>query len=102
MKNDIKEKQGSIAGQYEKVIDINGKPSYKKDDKGIWYNKDRWIIGLIADIGTERGYVYTRNINGGLIDEKNVWEYWNGNEWTTAGTNDITVKCTSGTLKFLR
>ena len=102
LKNDIRESQGR-AGTYERSTDVNGKPSYKKDDDAIWYDReDRWVIGSIKYLGSTTGDIKAKDDFEGLTDENNVWKYYDGNEWKPAGTNDITVECTSGTSKFLK
>ena len=103
----MKEKQGTRAGRYKRSSDVNGKPSYRKDDKAIWYIKcNQWLIGDLEDLGSTRGSIYAKDDFGGLTDEKNVWRYSNNgysnNGWKTAGKNDITVECTSGTSKLLK
>ena len=97
----MKEKQGTRAGRYKRSSDVNGKPSYRKDDKAIWYIKcNQWLIGDLADLGSTRGSIYAKDDFGGLTDEKNSWEFKFPNGWQTAKTNDITVECTSGTSKL--
>ena len=98
MKNDAKKEQ-SRAGTYERSSDINGKPCYKKGDDAIWYYPElnEWMIGSISSLGSSRRGIKTKDKFGGLGDDRNTWEYWNGDEWKTAGPNDITAKCTSGT-----
>ena len=104
MKNDIKEKQGSGAGRYERSSVVNGKYSYKKYDKAIWLDNEQhsWMIGDLKDLGSTTGFLYARDDFGGVNDENNVWNYWNGDEWKTSGTNDVTVECTPGTFKFFK
>ena len=102
----MKEKQGTRAGRYKRSSDVNGKPSYRKDDKAIWYIKcNQWLIGDLEDLGSTRGSIYAKDDFGGLTDEKNVWRYSNNgysnSGWRTAGTNDITVECTPGNSEVL-
>ena len=101
LKNDIREYQGGRAGTYERSTDVNGKPSYMKDDDAIWYDrKDHWVIGSVKNLGDSVGGIKAKDDFEGLTDENNVWNYAD-DEWKPAGTNDITVECTSGTPKFL-
>ena len=104
MKNDIKEKQGALAGEYRKSSDVHGKPSYLNygNDKAIWYDgKYSWLIGSIGNLGSNTANIYAKNYFGGLTDARNAWKYAN-NGWKTAGTNDITVECYAGTSKLLK
>ena len=103
MKNDIKEKQGPRSGIYKRSSDVNGEPTYRNDDKAIWYNKlGSWMIGDLKRLGSIKGGIYAKNNFGGLTDEKNIWKYWMDNGWKTAGTNDIIIECTSGTSKLFK
>ena len=102
MKNGIKEKQGTRAGRYERSSDVNGQPSYKMGSNAIWYNEvyKSWNIGSINELGGNTGVgIYAKDDFGGLTDAKNLWKYKFNNGWKSAGTNDITVECTSGTSK---
>ena len=102
MKNDIKEQYGSLAGRYEISCNVNKKPSYKMGGVAIWYNElDSWMIGPTDKLGSKDGFIHTIDDFGGLKDDRNIWKYWNGHEWKTAGTNDITVEWMSGNSKFL-
>ena len=105
LENDAKLHQGSRAGVYfEMSSNVNGKPSYSMGEYAIWYNSEfnAWLFGSIDDIGSTITGIYAFDDFGGLTDEKNVWRYWNGDEWKIASTNDIIVtSCTSGTSKFL-
>ena len=102
--NDAKEKVGIFSGVYEISADVNGKPSYRLGGKAIWYNVDRkqWFFGAIDDVGSYTGYIFAVDNFGELTDLRNVWKYWNGNEWKIAGY-DIIVEYdnTSGTSQFL-
>ena len=99
----MKEKQGTRAGRYKRSSDVNGKPSYRKDDKAIWYIKrNQWLIGDLEDLGSAKGSIYAKNDFGGLTDEKNVWNYSYNKYTARAARNDITVECTSGTSKLLK
>ena len=95
LENDAKLYQGSRAGIYLTLSDlINGKPSYHSSgDNYIWYNNEinAWMFGSIDDIGSYFGGIAAYDNFGGLTDEKNVWFYSNGEEFKTAGTNDIIV-----------
>ena len=103
LKNGAKEKQRSFVGIYYESSNFDGKPSYKTDDLAIWYNKEAnvWFIGKHENLGSLKGGIFAVDEFGGLTDEKNVWKYWNGDEWKTAGSNEITVGCESGNSQFL-
>ena len=101
MKNIVKEEHGPCAGRYERSFDVNGKPSYKKDNYAIWYNIfGFWKIGPIEKLGSHTAYISAKDKFGGLTDGNNVWKYTYAKKWKTAGTYDITVECTSGNSKF--
>ena len=103
MESHIEYVQGTRAGRYEISSDVNGKPSYKMGDDAIWYNEryKSWTIGSINELGGSTGVgIYAKDNFGGLTDEKNLWRYKFDNGWKSAGTNDITVECTSGTSKL--
>ena len=105
MENDAKVYQGHFAGVYfEMSSNVNGKPSYSMGDNAIWYHNEvnAWLFGSIDHIGSTVTGIYAFDDFGGLTDEKNVWVYWNGDEYKKAGTNDVIVtSCTSGTPKIL-
>jgi len=106
LKNDVLSEQGSKAGVYELTDEeVNGKPTYRKDKHGIWYNDlGNWMIGEIGDLGSRKhAYIHTvKNDFEGIIDPRNVWKYYNGDEWKTAGTNDVNVEFNAhGSLKNL-
>ena len=100
LENEVQKRHGSKAGEYEKASNVNGKPSYKKDNHAIWYNgKNAWMIGSIENLGTSIGSIYANNNFGGLTDEENEWKYqFNG--WKIAGTNDVIAEC-SGNSQLL-
>ena len=105
MKNDIGEKYGSTMGRYERSSNVNGIPSYKmaSGEFAIWYSTSRsWIIGLIKDIGSNTGNIFVKKGFGRFFHKRNVWSYFNDNQWKTTGTNDVTVICISGTIMFLQ
>ena len=94
LENDAEKSLGHYAGTYERSSDVNEKPSYKLDEKAIWYNTVNWIIGGIGSLGNSNGYIFTNTKFRALTDEKNVWNYYD-DEWKTAETNDIIASCTS-------
>ena len=104
MENHIKYVQGTRAGRYERSSDVNGQPSYKMGGNAIWYNEvyKSWNIGSINELGGNTGVgIYAKDDFGGLTDEKNLWKYKVPNgPFMSAGTNDNTVECTSGTSKL--
>merc|ERR1711935_634521 len=93
------------AGVYELTDEeINGKPTYKKGLYGIWYDdRGQWLLGDIAGLGSSTGAIHSiKNDFEGIIDPRNVWKYYTGNEWKTAGTNDVNVQFNvHGSLKNL-
>ena len=70
LNNDVVKSQGFYAGIYEKWIDMNGKPTYKKQDKAIWYSIDYqvWTIGKIDDLGTTAGFIVSTSQFAKLTD----------------------------------
>ena len=80
----------SCAGRYEKYKEVNGRPSYKMDERAIWYHpRNLWIIGLIEHIGNKVGCFYTMDNFGGLCDSKNVWNF---TDTTKVNNFDIVVR----------
>ena len=61
MKNNVKEEHGSCAGKYERSFDVNGRPSYKKDDNAIWYIFGLWKIGPIDKLGSHTAYISAKD-----------------------------------------
>ena len=102
--NDVLESLGSYAGIYKQSSIVKEYPRFQKEDgKAIWYNvqsnkwpsqSDRWMIGPQGNIGQYVGSdFYTKNKHGGLTHKENVWKYWNGKKFKTAGPNDIVINC---------
>ena len=95
-------------GRYERSSDVNDKPSYEmaSGNYAIWYSKSgSWMIGRSDNIGGRSfntGDIFVKEDFGGLFDERNVWNYFDGNKWKTAGKYDINVKIISGTSFFLQ
>ena len=92
--NDVLASQGSYAGYYKSSSIVNGKPSFKRGGKAIWYDdeNDDWNIGSIGNLGTESCVIYTNNEFGGLTDSRNKWKYSNEG-LKLAGPNDVTIQC---------
>ena len=86
-----------LYGSFKRSSDVNEKPSYMGDKQhlpyAIWYAEEAWWIGSIANLGEPIGVIYTKDNFDGLDFENIVWNYWNGNEWKTAGTYDISFEC---------
>ena len=106
LENDAKDRQGLLAGRFERSDDVNGKPSYKKGEScwycwnsheyAIWYSKDingYWMLGDFDSIGSDEGGIIAQNEFEGLTDERNNWYYTFNDKWIKAEKNDIVVKC---------
>ena len=87
---------------------INGKPSWRTNSHAIWHwsgfwfgiDSRQWVIGYLADIGTNFAGIYANDTHGGLDDDKNVWAYDNlDNGWMFVGANDFSIDCTSKTVE---
>ena len=87
-------------GIYEISGTVNEKPSWKKDDRAIWYSQVySWDIGPIEYLGTAisdmyayPGYLGNPN-SGALTDDTLEWKYTDGGVWKTAPTDDISIEC---------
>ena len=95
----------NLYGSFKRSADVNEKPSYMGEapiylfygiihqQGAIWYAEEAWWIGSIANLGKATGVMYTKD-DFDRLDFKNiVWNYWNGNEWKTAGTYDVSFEC---------
>ena len=81
-------------GIYEISETVNEKPSWKKDDRAIWYTQvHSWDIGPIEYLGTAISTMYAYPNSGGLTDDTNEWKYLDGGEWKTPPTDDISIEC---------
>ena len=66
-------------GIYQISETVNGQPSWKKDDRAIWYTEvNSWDIGPVQYIGSLMSRMYTMPTSGGLTDELNDWKYYDG------------------------
>ena len=94
-----------LYSSFKRSADVNEKPSYMGEapsyplygiihqQGAIWYAEEAWWIGSITNLGKATGVIYTRD-DFDRLDFKNiVWNYWNGNEWMTAGTYDVSFEC---------
>ena len=95
--NGPKTSHGTLEGSYKLSNIVNGRPSWTSisTSKGIWYSQESnlWMLGNLEDLGETMGYIYTINEYGGPDNITNVWNYWDGNSWVTAGSNDINFEC---------
>ena len=66
-------------GIYQISETVNGQPSWKKDNRAIWYTEvNTWDIGPVQYIGSLMSRMYTIPTSGGLTDELNDWKYYDG------------------------
>ena len=93
--------KGFLNGSYEISYEVNGKPSYVKDDRAIWYvpSSNIWVISNLEVIGQDLAYIYAYDDFSGLTDTNNEWlHYFEGN-WIPSSPNIINVTCKNlGTL----
>ena len=92
---------GFLYGSFNRSSDVNEKPSYMGtyQQGAIWYAEEAWWVGSIDNLGKAIGVIYTKD-DFDRLDFKNiVWNYWNGNEWKTAGTYDVSFECKPGEFR---
>ena len=93
------------AGVYERSSDLNGKPTFKMENKAIWWVQEGyWVISTIEDFGKPSGWIYSQSQHG-LTDSRNTWFHfvYDNDEWTTleAGLNDFDFTCRQKPSKYL-
>ena len=81
-------------GDYEISIAANGKTRWINGDYAIWYWDNKWIIGTLADIGGEVGYIYSYNAFFGLTDDENEWNYLQEGVYISpTDPSDVQITC---------
>ena len=96
MENEALDANRGQQGIYSKSEYFNGKPSWKSSfSQAIWYNDiDQWTIGPIDDIGsTNSRYIYAKSEAEEPTDNSNEWNYWDGRNWPTSSSKDVSVRC---------
>ena len=79
LKNNVLAINEIYQGIYQISETVNGQPSWKKDDRAIWYTEvNSWDIGPVQYIGSLMSRMYTIPTSGGLTDELNDWMYYDG------------------------
>ena len=100
LKNDVPVDKKEFTGDYQIFETVNGKPSWKNDDHGIWYVTDvnKWFIGYWKNYGEDDGEFYASNDYGSLTDNRNIWKYTVDNSplITQSDSNDVIVSCSRG------
>ena len=94
------EKLSNVDGTYElSSEDINGKPSWTRGNiVAIWYHptsKD-WLIGRTSGIGGNVAWIQSIvDTDYGCPQQvpKDKWNFWDGNGWQQASSNDMNIKC---------
>ena len=82
-------------GSYEPSDVINGKRSWIDHvfGKAIWIKHNKWIIGPIGHIGTNKATFYAHNQFSGLFNSNNQWHYKNDGQWILPeDPNDIRIE----------
>merc|ERR1711976_1147795 len=98
LKNDVLSKQGISQGNYEKHQIVNGRRSWKKATRAVWFVREvnKWVIGDLKDIGTKTGRIASKVDFGDRIDDaSNEWDYWSSEDkkWQTVPSGDIIINC---------
>ena len=95
LKNDVLSYQGTYQDIYQISDDlVGGKPSWISGSKAIWYTNNDWCIGPISYLGDHMAYLHVDDTSRNVIDNHNIWEYWNGNSWiVSSDLNDVTITC---------
>ena len=82
LKNEISVVKKEFAGNYRISDTVNGKPSWKSGENGIWYvgpGEDSWRIGYWCKLGGNDEEIYADNLYkdppGGLFDNRNIRKY---------------------------
>ena len=101
MANDALAEQSGRQGTYQLSEKINGKPSWKSGTQAIWYDSQNkyWTIGLVSEIGTNRGWIYSATdteYDHPQQVPKDKWKYLDGSAWQNASSNDVSFQCTTG------
>ena len=76
---------------------INDQPFWNKDKHAIWYNSDNsfWLIGLLEEVGSNRGYLYAKEENEwpNVLNTSMVWKYTVDQVWhDTSSSDDVIIK----------
>jgi len=105
LKNDVLSKQGISQGNYEKHQIVNGRRSWKKATRAVWFvpEVNKWVIGDLKDIGTKTGRIASKVDFGDRIDDaSNEWDYWSSEDkkWQTAPSGDIIINCSPDLFNF--
>ena len=78
-------------------FEVNGEPFWNEGNHAIWCNSDhsQWIIGLVEEVGSNRGYLYANEANGwpALLSGTMFWKYWKDSVWhNVSSLEDVTIK----------
>ena len=101
LSNQVQNYHHYLHGIYELYKTVNGKPSYRNRNgiAAIWYKGNQWIIGNLAEIGTDKVGIGSHNHRSTEDCPQQVpndeWKYYDDSEWQNAGSNDVTFQCTS-------
>ena len=107
LKNGALQAQSSRQGIYQRAEKVNGKTSWISSNNisAIWYDTDEsgtisddWIIGLLGDLGGNRGGIASTG-NQGMSScpynvSKDAWKYSDSDSgWIIADANDVSIEC---------
>ena len=87
--------QGHVQGVYWKSTTVNGKPSWTKGSRALWWGSNGfWMVGEKASIGGTYGWLYSP-VSGQPYGNTNDWLYHNGAAWVNPiGEIDVELGCT--------
>ena len=100
LKNEVSVDKIEFTGDYQIFETVNGRPSWKGGDHGIWYVPivNKWLIGYWNKFGEDDGEFYASNDYGSLTDNRNIWKYTadNGSWITPSDSNDVIISSSGG------
>ena len=99
LENNTQAAQGHNQGIYHNSSMVNGKPSWTSISQAIWYNQqwNSWCVGNLDYIGLSIAGMKSDDGKQCPFDlQSEMWFYWDGNVWTSAGVGEITVACMNG------
>ena len=109
LKNNAFEAHDLLEGTYLLASEVNGQPSWIKNDPqeccGIWYVPDSrvWLIGPLQYSGSNQGGIESKDLGSKFLYPENIVE-WNyhttENGWQFySGNDDIIVGCIDHKMK---
>ena len=107
LKNGVLLHQAARQGIYQRAGKVNGKTSWiSSSNNALWYNPESedWMIGFVADLGTDFMVIQSLGAQGRSSCPYNVpnaaWEYWNNGWILIANANDVSLECLTGNHSF--